>query len=84
MEVEDDGAGIDVLKVRIMAERRGIAAPDALAAMSEEEITALIFAPGLSTATSVSESVGPGRRDGCRAIGNRTRGRSGRSREPPR
>ena len=43
-----------------MAEARGIAAADALKAMSEGEIAALIFTPGLSTAASISEVSGRG------------------------
>jgi two-component system, chemotaxis family, sensor kinase CheA len=60
VEVEDDGAGIDTAKVRAVAAARGIAVPEAIAAMSEEEISRLIFAPGLSTAASVSEVSGRG------------------------
>jgi two-component system chemotaxis sensor kinase CheA len=60
VEVEDDGAGIDTAKVRTTAEARGIAAPDAIAGMTEDEITNLIFTPGLSTAASVSEVSGRG------------------------
>lgn len=60
VEVEDDGAGIDTAKVRRMAEARGIAAIDAIAAMTDREVTELIFAPGLSTAASVNEVSGRG------------------------
>jgi two-component system chemotaxis sensor kinase CheA len=60
VEVEDDGAGIDTVKVRRMAEAHGLAAPDAIAAMTDREITELIFAPGLSTAASVSDVSGRG------------------------
>lgn len=60
VEVADDGAGIDTSKVRMMAEARGVASPDALAAMTEAEIATLIFTPGLSTAAAVSEVSGRG------------------------
>jgi two-component system chemotaxis sensor kinase CheA len=60
VEVADDGAGIDTGKVRVTAGARGIASPDALAAMTEDEIIALIFTPGLSTAAAVSEVSGRG------------------------
>jgi two-component system chemotaxis sensor kinase CheA len=60
VEVADDGAGIDTSKVRLMAEARGIASLDALAAMTEDEIIGLIFTPGLSTAPVVSEVSGRG------------------------
>jgi two-component system, chemotaxis family, sensor kinase CheA len=60
VEVEDDGTGIDIVKVRRIAEARGLAGSDALAAMTDSEITELIFAPGLSTAASVSTVSGRG------------------------
>lgn len=60
VEVEDDGAGIDTARVRALAEASGIASPDALAGMSETEIIGLIFAPGLSTSTTVSKLSGRG------------------------
>ena len=60
VDVEDDGAGIDTEKVRRAAEARGIAAADAIAAMTDDEVTDLIFVPGLSTAASVSEVSGRG------------------------
>jgi len=60
VEVQDDGAGIDTARVRAMAETSGFASPDALAGMSEEEITELVFAPGLSTKAAVSELSGRG------------------------
>jgi two-component system, chemotaxis family, sensor kinase CheA len=58
--VEDDGAGIDLARVAAIAQSSGLASRDALAAMGEDEIMALIFAPGLSTAGSVSEVSGRG------------------------
>lgn len=60
VEVQDDGRGIDVRRVRETAARRGIASPDALAAMSDAEVTELIFAPGFSTATEVTTVSGRG------------------------
>ena len=60
VEVEDDGAGIDTAKLRRVAEARGIAAADEIAAMTQDEITELIFAPGVSTAASVSDVSGRG------------------------
>jgi two-component system, chemotaxis family, sensor kinase CheA len=60
VEVEDDGAGIDTQKVRRAAEDRGVAAPAAIAAMTDGEVNQLIFAPGLSTAASVSDVSGRG------------------------
>jgi chemosensory pili system protein ChpA (sensor histidine kinase/response regulator) len=55
---EDDGAGLDLEKIRARALARGLAAPgDALA---EAEIVDFIFTPGFSTAESVSEIAGRG------------------------
>ncbi len=60
VEVEDDGRGVDVDRVRDTALRRGVASAEALAAMSEAEITDLIFAPGFSTAERVTTLSGRG------------------------
>ena len=56
--VADDGRGIDRARVRAKAIERGIVAPDAN--LSEEEIDNLIFAPGFSTAETVSNISGRG------------------------
>ena len=56
--VADDGRGIDRTRVRAKAIERGIIAPDA--ALSDEEIDNLIFAPGFSTASTVSNISGRG------------------------
>jgi len=60
IEVEDDGRGIDLARVRSVAAARGVASAAAIAAMSEAEATDLIFAPGFSTAASVSDLSGRG------------------------
>ncbi len=60
VEIADDGRGIDVAKVRQIAATRGIAEPDALAAMGDEEIIDLIFAAGFSTAETVTDLSGRG------------------------
>jgi two-component system chemotaxis sensor kinase CheA len=60
VEVEDDGRGIDTPKVRQVAAERGIATPEALAAMTDEDAMALIFAPGFSTARTVTDLSGRG------------------------
>ena len=60
IEIEDDGRGIDVERVRAAARTRGVATDAALAAMSEEEIIDLVFTPGLSTASQVSDLSGRG------------------------
>ncbi len=58
IEVSDDGRGIDRPRVRALAEARGIVQPDAI--LNEEEVDNLIFAPGFSTAASVSDISGRG------------------------
>lgn len=56
--IQDDGAGINQARVLEIAVKRGIVAPDAT--LSEDEINNLIFAPGFSTASSVSDLSGRG------------------------
>jgi two-component system chemotaxis sensor kinase CheA len=60
IEVEDDGCGIDPAEVRRVAAVQGLATPDALADMSDDETLNLIFAPGFSTATAVTALSGRG------------------------
>ena len=51
VEVEDDGRGIDVDKVRALAaERANCRRRKRLRAMNDEEVIDLIFAAGFSTA----------------------------------
>lgn len=56
--VEDDGAGINREVVLQIARERGVVGPDQ--SMTEEQIDNLIFAPGFSTATEVSDISGRG------------------------
>ena len=58
ISVSDDGRGIDLPRVRAKAIERGIISADAN--MSDEEIENLIFAPGFSTAATVSNISGRG------------------------
>ncbi len=58
IEVADDGAGIDRPKVKSLAAAKGLIASDA--PLSDEEIDNLIFLPGFSTATTVSDISGRG------------------------
>ncbi|WP_245261631.1 chemotaxis protein CheA [Ancylobacter sp. FA202] len=60
IDIEDDGAGIDTARLRARAAARGLATPDALAALSEEEALELIFAPGFSTRDEVTGYSGRG------------------------
>jgi two-component system chemotaxis sensor kinase CheA len=58
IEIADDGAGINRSKVREIAVERGLIAADA--ALSDDETDNLIFLPGFSTATEVSDISGRG------------------------
>lgn len=60
IEIADDGAGIDPAKVRAKALEKGICTKDQLAGMSESAVIKLIFRPGFSTATEVTEVSGRG------------------------
>ncbi len=58
IEVADDGAGIDRARVLASAIAKNLVPHDA--ALSDEEIDNLIFAPGFSTASSISDISGRG------------------------
>ena len=58
IEIVDDGQGIDRSKLLARARERGIVSRDA--ALTDEEIDNLVFAPGLSTAANVSQVSGRG------------------------
>lgn len=60
VEVADDGRGIDLQNVRLIALERGLVEETALADMGDEGILNLIFAPGFSTAKTVSDLSGRG------------------------
>lgn len=58
IRIEDDGRGIDQARVLKKAVEKGLVAPDAN--LSADEINNLIFAPGFSTAETVSSISGRG------------------------
>ena len=58
IEIKDDGAGIDVEKVRKKAVERGLIHPDK--AVSEQDAFNLIMQPGFSTAEKISNISGRG------------------------
>ncbi len=58
--VADDGRGIDPEAVRAKAVDRGLVTADAAPALTEEQLFALVFAPGFSTKDEVSELSGRG------------------------
>ena len=58
VEVRDDGAGLDLARIRARAVERGLIGADA--EPTEAELGELIYAPGFSTAHSVTELAGRG------------------------
>ncbi|MEO1526382.1 MAG: hybrid sensor histidine kinase/response regulator [Planctomycetota bacterium] len=58
IRVEDDGGGLDTQRIRARAIERGLISAEQ--SLSEREIQQLIFAPGFSTAESVSDVSGRG------------------------
>lgn len=60
IEIADDGKGIDVAKVKRRAIERGLLTDAAAARMSDREAQEIIFAPGFSTAESVTAISGRG------------------------
>jgi chemosensory pili system protein ChpA (sensor histidine kinase/response regulator) len=58
IEVRDDGRGLDYGAIRRRAETLGLLAPGQKA--SEEDLTAFVFRPGFSTASTLSQSAGRG------------------------
>lgn len=58
--IEDDGAGINPDKIRAKAMEKGILTKEEAANMTDRKIIDLIFAPGFSTAKSVSDISGRG------------------------
>ena len=60
VQVIDDGRGIDPAMIRLRAGERGLLSSDRLAALSDQQVTDLIFSAGFSTATEVSDLSGRG------------------------
>ena len=60
LEVDDDGKGIDVDEVRSVAVGRGFVSADQAQGLSPQEVIGLLFLPGLSTASAVTEVSGRG------------------------
>ena len=60
IEIIDDGRGLQVDKIKQTALRRELYSEEQLAKMSNAELNSLIFAPGFSTRTQVSEISGRG------------------------
>ncbi|RPH80671.1 MAG: chemotaxis protein CheA, partial [Nitrospiraceae bacterium] len=60
IEVEDDGAGLDVEKIRAKAVERGLIRPEMARSMPESEVIKFIFLPGFSTANQIGDQAGRG------------------------
>lgn len=60
IEIADDGAGINVDRVRAKAVERGLVPAERAAALSDEEAAQLVFLPGFSTAETISDLSGRG------------------------
>jgi two-component system chemotaxis sensor kinase CheA len=60
IEIEDDGGGLDLTKIRARAVERELVSADAATQLSEDELRQMIFLPGFSTATEVTELSGRG------------------------
>ncbi len=60
IEISDDGAGIDVERVRAKAVEKGLVSAERAEQMADREVANLIFLPGFSTATKVTNVSGRG------------------------
>jgi two-component system chemotaxis sensor kinase CheA len=60
MMVSDDGAGMDMAKVRTAAVKRGLISPEQAAKLDEAESLSLIYRSGVSTSPIITEVSGRG------------------------
>lgn len=60
IEVQDDGRGIDLGRVRQVALKNRVATDDELGRMDEQELMGLIFAPGFTTSAIITDVSGRG------------------------
>ncbi len=60
IEIGDDGRGLDIEKIQQTAIKRGICSQDEITSMTPRQIQSLIFAPGFSTRTIVTDISGRG------------------------
>ena len=60
IEIEDDGVGLNVEKIKAKAIARGLVYPERATAMSPAELIKLIYLPGFSTAEEVGDQAGRG------------------------
>ena len=60
IEITDDGAGLNIERIRKKAVERAVITPEQASRMTEREVFNLIFLPGFSTAEKVSNVSGRG------------------------
>ena len=60
VQIEDDGRGLDYEKIRNIAIQNGVLSPSEADCSTEEDLRNLIYVPGFSTASKVSEISGRG------------------------
>ncbi len=60
IEIADDGRGLDIEKIKQTATKRKLYRPEELETMTPSQIYSLIFAPGFSTRTFITEISGRG------------------------
>ncbi|MBS2020708.1 MAG: chemotaxis protein CheW [Deltaproteobacteria bacterium] len=60
IEVSDDGAGLDIARIRARAVERGLVTADRAERMGEREVAQFVFHPGFSTAEKVTNVSGRG------------------------
>ncbi len=60
IEIADDGRGLDIEKIKQTAVKRKLFRPEELETMTPSQIYSLIFAPGFSTRTFITEISGRG------------------------
>ncbi|MBA2486139.1 MAG: Hpt domain-containing protein [Nitrospira sp.] len=60
IEVEDDGAGLDIVKIKAKAVRLGLVRADVAESLPESEVIKFIFLPGFSTADAIGDQAGRG------------------------
>src|SRR5438552_5542355 len=83
IEIEDDGVGLNVEKIKAKAVARGLVYPERAAAMSPAELIKLIYLPGFSTAEEVGDHAGwGGGRDVVRRVITDLNGQIDIEREP--
>ena len=58
VEITDDGLGLDLVSIRAKAEQQGLIGPQA--ELTDRQVAELIFRPGFTTATTLTQSAGRG------------------------